>query len=54
VILAGSGEQESVDGKLSECRFDSPTGMVMHEPSQSLFVAERRGLVRRIVFDKPL
>ena len=55
VVLAGSGKQESVDGKPDECAFNSPLGIEVHEPSHSCFVVDRNGSgIRKISFANPI
>lgn len=51
IELAGSGKSKTVDGRANECSFNSPSGMAVHEPSSSCFVAEFKGnVIRKIQF----
>ena len=50
-MFAGSGKAGRVDGVPEECGFNYPSGIAVHEPSHSCFVADYYNhAIRKISF----
>eukprot|EP00026_Physarum_polycephalum_P007675 Phypoly_transcript_07740.p1 GENE.Phypoly_transcript_07740~~Phypoly_transcript_07740.p1 ORF type:complete len:465 (+),score=73.41 Phypoly_transcript_07740:120-1514(+) len=53
-VVAGTGEAKRIDGKPLDSGFHSPHGIAVHEPSNTLFVAESGShSIRKITFHYP-
>ena len=51
MVIAGTGIRGRMDGKPHKCNFDGPIGIIIHEPSNTCYVADTGNCaIRKITF----
>jgi len=54
VVLAGTGNDERGDAGADECSFYYPSGIAVHEPSNTCFISDNcNHAIRKVLFATP-